>query len=129
MPPKNARRTDSVTARFPFSVSRFPSLLSCSTRHSILVAREAGRIRQLERMQRLGERVTHPGLRLIDQDRANVDAPGSDHPAGGALELLRLFVGELPALERLPRLVRPQPLLLRPDPEEGQDLQPRPRQS
>src|SRR5215831_15294491 len=110
MPPKNASRTVSVTARFPLSVSRFrPG--SCPARHAIFVAGEAGGMRELEGTQSLCEGVPHPGLRFVDQNRADVDASGSDHPARGALELLGFIGGQLPAFERLPRLVGPQALL------------------
>src|ERR1700693_512239 len=120
--PKTPMRPVSVAARhlFPFSGA---------ARDAVFVAGKASRIGQLERAQRLLERLAHPGARLIDQDRADVDPLRRDHTAGGALEFFGLVLLQMAAPEGLPRLVGAQALLLRSDPEEGEDFQPRTRKT
>src|ERR1700682_5275988 len=128
MPPKKASRMDSPLIAGPPRAPGLPRSLRAA-RDAVFVAREAGGVCQLERMQALRQRLREAGGRLVNQDRADVDALRSHHPARGALKLLRLFPGQVPAAERLPGFVSAQPLLLRSDAEERQHFEPGTRQA
>src|ERR1700694_3712659 len=127
MPPKKASRMDSPLIAGPPRAPGLPRSLRAA-RDAVFVAREARGVCHLELMQSLRQRLREAGGRLVDQDRADVDALRSNHPARGALKLLRLFPGQVPAAERLPGFVSAQPLLLRSDPKERQHFEPGTRQ-
>src|SRR5207253_3777147 len=86
-PPKKATRPVSLTLRL--RVPRSPQTLG-SARNAVFVAGKARAVFQLERTKRFRQRLPHPRLGLVEQDRADVHATGGHHPAGRALELFGL---------------------------------------